>query len=371
MQRSIVHIVSANDVFGPEKTTINECKALLKLGWNCKIVNIWSTSDIPFSGKVKAAGISYECIVTTKAFDINTIKSIKKICSDLTDSIIHSHGYKADIYTLLSTRSLKIARTTTIHGWTSEDFKVRIYEKLQAFSWRFFDRVFCVSKSYRDIAIKRGIPQKKLHMLHNGILIEEKTKESHNNESSFEQYPIKNDDVIIGIVGRLGIEKDHKLFLEIASQVSKSCDNVKYLIVGEGLEFNNLKEYTATLGLNGKVIFTGHLNNMDVVYKRMDIMVICSHREGLPNVLLEAMLNRVPVVSIDVGGIPEVIEDGISGVLIRNRVPASFSKPVIEFVEDKNKRAILGDAARKRIISAFTFENRMKNVIQHYESILN
>jgi len=131
-----------------------------------------------------------------------------------------------------------------------------------------------------------------------------------------------------------------------------------------------LKKYSASLCLNDKVVFTGHVDNMAAIYKRMDIMIICSHREGLPNVLLEAMLNNIPVVSIDVGGIPEVIEDGISGLLIKDRFPSSFSKPVIEFVSNKDKRNMFGEAARKRIISKFTFDNRMKNIIQHYKNIL-
>jgi len=372
LNKTIIHIISAFDVFGPEKTTINECKALMKLGWQCRIINIWPNKDVAINNKITQEGIPYTCIEAKKILDWGIIKQLRKIFKENENPLIHSHGYKADVYSLLASRRLKIPVTTTIHGWTSEDSKVRIYEKIQAFAWKYFDLVFCVSKAYMDVAIKKGIPSNKLQMLHNGIIVAD--SQSENVQASIEefesQYNISKNDLVVGIIGRLGIEKGHNLFLEMASKVSSKIDNVKYMIVGEGAEYKSLKKLAGDLNVLDKVIFTGHIDNMASVYERMDIMAICSLREGLPNVLLEAMLNKVPVVSVKVGGVPEVIDGERGGILIGDRNPDQFARILIELIRDEGRRKELGKKGMQRIEESFTFDGRMKKVMGYYNSML-
>ena len=148
----LIHTLSASDVFGPEKTVVNECVALRAAGWDCQIVNFWDTDAIPLVAKVRAAGIPFHTIASRRKFDIGAIRGFAQLLCAHGRPLVHSHGYKADLYSLLGARLARAPVMTTVHGWTSENAKVRLYEKLQAFLWRYFDRVVCVSESYRALA---------------------------------------------------------------------------------------------------------------------------------------------------------------------------------------------------------------------------
>jgi glycosyltransferase involved in cell wall biosynthesis len=337
---------------------------MTRRGWQCQIVNVWSEADIPFRAKAEAAGVAYHGIVSSKRFDYAVVRQLRDIFRAESNLVVHSNGYKSDLYSLMASRGGNNGLVTTVHGWTSEDAKVRAYEKLQAFLWRFYDRVFCVSAQYRDIAQGKGVPAEKLHLLYNGIV-----------DRELPPRPADASDaaVNIGIVGRLSIEKGHDFFLRVAKQVLAKAPEARFLIAGDGLERAGLEKLTATLGITKQVQFLGHVDDMPAVYAQMDIMAITSHREGLPIVLLEAMLARIPIVSLPVGGVVEVIEDGRGGILVGEpgeRDESKFAEALLGLIEDKAARAALGESGRQRILESFTFEHRINTIAAHYTALL-
>ncbi|MDQ7014932.1 MAG: glycosyltransferase family 4 protein [Gammaproteobacteria bacterium] len=368
----LIHVISANDVFGPEKTTINECRALIKEGWDCQIINFWDTDDIPIRAKAEAAGVPYRCIISHKRFDYGVVAELKKTFEETGCDLVHSHGYKSDLYCHLAARRLPTKTVTTIHGWTSENLKVRLYEKMQAFIWRFYDRVFAVSRQYRDIAIKKGVPHNKLHILYNGIIYDPKAPRSstEDKQQARKKFGLKEDDISIGIVGRLSIEKAHDFYLEVAALVVKEQPQAKFLIIGDGLQYEPLKKQVQQLGITDNVIFAGHVDDMQSAYDAMEIEAICSHREGLPNALLEAMLNEIPVISVAVGGVPDVVEDEQGGIIINNRDPKKFARKLKHLIESAELRQQLGVKGRNQIKQNFTFQRRLELVTQHYRELI-
>ncbi|MDQ7075429.1 MAG: glycosyltransferase [Gammaproteobacteria bacterium] len=368
----LIHVISANDVFGPEKTTINECRALIKEGWDCQIINFWDTDDIPIRAKAEAAGVPYRCIISKKRFDNGVVAKLKKTFKETGCDLVHSHGYKSDLYCHLAARKLPTKTVTTIHGWTSEDFKVRLYEKMQAFIWRFYDRVFAVSRQYRDIAIKKGVPHNKLHILYNGIIYDPKAPRSsaEDKQHARKKFGLKEGDISIGIVGRLSIEKAHDFYLEVAALVVKEQPQAKFLIIGDGLQRDALERQVQKLGIADNVIFAGHVDDMQSAYDAMDIEAICSHREGLPNALLEAMLNEIPVVSVAVGGVPDVVEGEQGGIIINTRDQKKFARKLKKLIESSELRQQLGKKGRRQIKQNFTFQRRLELVTQHYRELI-
>lgn len=369
MSNTLVHVISADDVFGPEKTTINECKQLNQQGWNCIIVNIWSEEDTPIKAKILDAGIEYHCLISTSKLDLSLISRLKALLISTECKLLHSHGYKADLFSYLAARNSNIAMVTSVHGWTSEDFKVRLYEKLQAFIWRFYDRVFAVSDGYRVTALNKNVPESKLRLLYNGIIYSasDKTTDKHQAKQSL---GINPETVAVGIVGRLSIEKGHEMFLDVAAKCLKLNKKVSFVIIGDGVELETLQQQVAKEDISDNVVFLGHIDNMDSVYAALDIVAICSYREGLPNALLEAMLNYIPVVSIKVGGVPEVVADNQGGILIEGRNVQAFSDAVLSLANDEDYRNKLGEIGHNRIKNNFTFERRMDSVIEHYKELI-
>lgn len=365
----LLHTISSFDVFGPEKTIINECLAFEEKGWKCKIINIWEREDIPFTAKVKASGVSYECLTTPKKLDLNIIRKLRKILKIQNVDIIHSHGYKADLYSLLASLRINIPLVTTIHGWTSENIKVKIYERIQVFIWRFFQKVICVSNAYRKVALSYNVPKEKLLVIYNGIK-REKRNQIISREEVHKILSIEGEKIVVAIIGRIGIEKGHRAFLNAARRILEKRDNLAFVIIGEGAERKEMEKYARELGIQKDVIFTGHRDDVISLYNGIDIIGITSLREGLPNVLLEAMMNQVPVVAMSVGGIPEVIISDKQGILVQPKDIEAFTQGVESLIIDSSKRKRIGIEAKKRIEKKFLFSQRVNAISELYNKLI-
>ncbi len=366
----LIHTLSAFDVFGPEKTVLNECATLARNGWDTEVVNFWDTEDTPIAAKARARGVPYSCIVSRGKFDFAAIRALQKRILGNGRPLVHSHGYKADLYSLLAARMAGTPVVTTVHGWTSENFKVRMYEKLQAALWRFFDRVYCVSESYCEVARRSGVAAQKVILVPNGIMASYNSDPSPQSRARARRdLGLAEGEVAVAIVGRLGIEKGHRLFLFSAAEVLKRHPAARFLIVGEGVERAGIEALIAELGLQSCVQLLGHCDDMPALYPAIDVLAITSLREGLPNVLLEAMLHAIPAVATAVGGIPDVVRDEDDGLLVPPGNARSFTEALGRIVGDGELRRALGTRARGKILQYYLFDQRVANVAKLYRDV--
>lgn len=368
--KTVIHTISAMDVFGPEKTVLNECLALEAAGWRARIVNLWESEDVPMSHKARSAGARYEVLRTAGKFDIAAIRTLARQLRAEQDVVVHSHGYKADLYTLLAARMAGVPVMTSAHGWTSENAKVRLYERLQAYLWRWFDRVVAVSQSYRELAEAAGVPERKLVVVHNAIRSNYQVPDAGQRRRSRELLGLADGDVAIAVIGRLGVEKGHRLFVEAAGRLAPRHGQAQFLIIGDGAERAALESQIAEAGLGATVRLLGHRNDLPAIYPGLDMLAITSLREGLPNVLLEAMLHGVPAVALAVGGVPEVISDGEDGLLVAPGSLDGFIAALSQLLSDASQRQRLGAAAVEKVRSMFLFDARMQKMLVLYEAAL-
>lgn len=368
--KTVIHTISAMDVFGPEKTVLNECLALEAAGWRARIVNLWESEDVPMSHKARSAGARYEVLRTAGKFDIAAIRALARQLRAEQDVVVHSHGYKADLYTLLAARMAGVPVMTSAHGWTSENAKVRLYERLQAYLWRWFDRVVAVSQSYRELAEAAGVPERKLVVVHNAIRSNYQVPDAGQRRRSRELLGLADGDVAIAVIGRLGVEKGHRLFVEAAGRLAPRHGQAQFLIIGDGAERAALESQIAEAGLGATVRLLGHRNDLPAIYPGLDMLAITSLREGLPNVLLEAMLHGVPAVAMAVGGVPEVISDGEDGLLVAPGSLDGFIAALSQLLSDASQRQRLGAAAVEKVRSMFLFDARMQKMLVLYEAAL-
>jgi len=368
--KTVIHTISAMDVFGPEKTVLNECLALEVAGWRARIVNLWDTEDVPMSHKARSAGARYEVLRTAGKFDIAAIRALARQLRAEPDVVVHSHGYKADLYTLLAARMAGVPVMTSAHGWTSENAKVRLYERLQAYLWRWFDHIVAVSQSYRALAQAAGVPERKLVVVHNAIRSNYQVPDAGQRRRSRALLGLADGDVAIAVIGRLGIEKGHRLFVEAAGRLARRHGQARFLIIGDGAERAALESQIAEAGLGDTVRLLGHRDDLPAIYPGLDLLGITSLREGLPNVLLEAMLHGVPAVAMAVGGVPEVISDGEDGLLVSPGSLDGFSEALSRLLSDASLRQRLGAAAVEKVRSMFLFDARMQKMLALYEAAL-
>jgi glycosyltransferase involved in cell wall biosynthesis len=183
-------------------------------------------------------------------------------------------------------------------------------------------------------------------------MIGSKTFETHN-------YPK------IGFVGRLSEEKGIHLLINSMSEIIKQVPNIKLVIVGTGPLKDELNKLTRHLQLNSHVDFMGFQQNPLEIMRQLDVFVLPSRTEGCPIVVLEAMAMGLPVVATNVGGTPELVKDGETGILVPYNAPNRMAQAIIDLIQNKEQAAAMGRKGREIAIREFhptVFVNRLQDL---------
>ena len=182
---------------------------------------------------------------------------------------------------------------------------------------------------------------------------------------------IAPDAPVIGVVARLDPVKGHVHLLDAIPQVLTRFPGSRLLIVGTGSAEGKLVQRVASLGLSKAVIFTGARRDIPQLLKAMDLFVLPSLHEGFGFALLEAMACCLPVVATEVGGIPEVVQDGQTGLLVPPADPSALAEAIIRLLEDETTRTAMGRAGHDRVMARFTVQRTAEETERLYERLLH
>ncbi|GBE06196.1 MAG TPA: glycosyltransferase family 1 protein [Nitrospirae bacterium] len=173
---------------------------------------------------------------------------------------------------------------------------------------------------------------------------------------------------VIGIVGRLVPIKGHRLFLEMAKIIDSQAD-IKFVIVGDGELRKELEDYAEKLGIADEVIFTGFRRDLPEIYAGLDIVVLTSKNEGTPVSIIEAMAAARPVVATNVGGVPSLVKDGVTGLLVKPGDTDSLSDAVARLIKDPHLRQDMGREARSRVFPSYDISELVGRINVLYSSL--
>ncbi len=216
-----------------------------------------------------------------------------------------------------------------------------------------------------ELAGRFGVPESKVENIGVGTDLE-RIESARPNEELRRDLGL-GDSKVVGIVAKLSPVKGHRHFLKAAAFVSKVYGDVSFLIVGDGPERTRLERTADELGLSEKVHFIGVREDVPAVLKLMDVLVLSSLSEGSPNVVLEGMAAGVPVVAVRVGGVPEVVEDGVSGLLVDPGDAPGLSNAVLGLLNDADRAREMGKKGR-----AIAVENYdINRAVARYEDVLH
>lgn len=177
----------------------------------------------------------------------------------------------------------------------------------------------------------------------------------------------KKEETVIGTVGRLVPAKDYRTLLIAAKGVIAAKPYVKFLLVGDGEEREMLEKTASSLNIASHVQFSGWQSDVGYYLDQIDLFVLSSITEGIPVALLEAMAKGVPVVATNVGGIPEVIENGLNGFLVQPGRPECLTNAILNMLDRKEARDRLGKAARATVMKSFA----VTRICREYETLYN
>jgi glycosyltransferase involved in cell wall biosynthesis len=241
---------------------------------------------------------------------------------------------------------------------------------------RFIDRFIFVSNATAQNYIAQGVPSDRGTVIHNAVDLEV-FPSACDGAAVREEFGLAADDFVVGNVGRLDWWKGHDFFLKAMAEVAQVVPNLKCLIVGQRepsalnqAYFENLQFLTESLGLSDKVVFTGFRSDVPRILSALDVMV---HSSSLPEpfgiVIIEGMAAGRPVVATKAGGVLDIIEDGISGLLVPCKDSKAMAEAVLQLFSDREKARQMSLAARRRVEEKFTVEHHVARVQSLYDSL--
>ena len=305
-------------------------------------------------------------------------KIYKIICKEKPD-IIHTHTAKAGtlgrmagiLYNLNQPRRMPSATCAvlvhTFHGHVFHGYfgriKTAFFICVERFLALFTDKIITVSENLKKELVEKFkiTPENKISVIELGFELDE----------LFKLPPRENKEVInIGIVGRLVPVKNHKMLFKVAKRVKGKGLRVKIAVIGDGEMREELEKYVIELGIEDKVEFRGWIKDLKAIYEGLDIVVLTSLNEGTPVSLIEAMAAGRPVVTTNVGGVKDIVEDGKSGYLVESGNVEEFTKKLLELVRDPEKRRTFGQNGRNIVKNRFTKERLIKDTKELYNNTL-
>jgi glycosyltransferase involved in cell wall biosynthesis len=368
----VCHIVSGDLWAGAEVQAASLLRALAsRPGLSLTVILL---NQGRLAEELGACGLELKVIPENAKSFIQIFREAARFLRSRNIEILHSHRYKENLLAVLLARTCHIPHIVRTQHGLPEPFEgiKHIRQRLMSGLDRFVarhatDRVISVSSELRG-HLSRYVDPRKVVVIPNGLDIR-RVSTSLSPTEARERLGIPADAPTIGYAGRLEPVKRLDLFLAAAQLVVRQIPSAKFLIVGDGSEESRLRELARAGGLRDSVMFLGHRDDIYDVLRAMEIFVLCSDHEGLPMVLLEALHLGVPVVGRRVGGLPEVIQDGVNGILVSSDKPADFAQGCLRLLEDEGLRQRLTLAARKVVREKFSAESNAARVAALYEEL--
>jgi glycosyltransferase involved in cell wall biosynthesis len=233
------------------------------------------------------------------------------------------------------------------------------------------DRVFAVAEHVRaSIRYPRALgwlPMPRTETLHQGIDVAHLPQSAH--EGVRAELGIDADAPVVGTIANFKTHKAHDVLLRAAVDVRRAVPNVRFVLVGTGPLEPDVRRLAETAGLNGTIVFAGFREDALRVASAFDVFALSSTYEGLSIALLEAMALGKPAVVTRVGGLPEVVDDGVTGLLVPSGSPETLARAIVRLLQDPALRGRLGEAGRARA-ETFDIRRAVRRSEEVYEELL-
>ena len=230
------------------------------------------------------------------------------------------------------------------------------------------DRIICVSEKIAEIMRSYLNKKEDIVTVHSGINVDYTSAIPHDMNLR-DQFGIPENRFLIGNTSAIAAHKDYGLFVKAASELINENKGVHFVIVGDGPERERIERQVEALNISDHVTFAGFIPNASLLIKQFDLFLMTSSTEGLGTSLIDAMASNVPIVVSGVGGIPELIKQGVNGVVIDDRNPEKYANAILELIGDHEKSNRFTRAS-KELVQSFTYQETGRKTKLIYNEIL-
>jgi len=362
----VLQLISSGGYYGAENMLLNlcasqeqsECQNSLLLFYNVHVPNV------EFYERARRQGISVRMVHCKGRADWRAVRQIEEYIQEDEVDLVHTHGYKADLYGYLAAWRCHKAVVATCHNWVGGTAALGIYNQLDRMVLKKFNALAAVSDTVAQRLRAFGVSAEKIKTIANGIDVKVFERA--------EPQPLLRAEgsTVVGVVARLDLQKGFEYLLRATRELCQMFPGLKMVIVGEGPDRDAIEEMIEQYGLRSNVILAGQQSNMPGVYAAMDIFVLPSLNEGLPMTILEAMAASKPVIATRVGAIPSVIKDGENGLLVAPKDSEGLRNAIASLLSDPERRRRLGDQAHTWVSQNYTSEAMALKYRDMYEEVL-
>lgn len=356
---------------GPEKTILNSPRFLTEHGIDSACLFMRPPGDPGFATlEQKAAACNAEIIGIDDngPLDRGVVKHCVRVCRDRNVTVWHAHDYKSNAIGLLVKKQHPMHLVTTTHGWVRKTWKTPLYYAIDRFCLKRYQQVVCVSQDLHDACRKLRISDERLHLIDNAIVADDYDL-SEATPAERAAFGVTDGRVLLGACGRLSEEKGFDLLISAVSNLAKQGMDVGLIIVGEGHLREQLQHQIDDAGMQDRITLAGFLSDPRQLYRAIDLFVLSSLREGLPNVVLEAMASGRPVLTTKVNGIPRLVTDNENGLIIDCGSTDQIESGLKRLISAPDLAKALAAAGRRTVEQQFSFRKRLERMVQVYDNL--
>lgn len=331
----------------------NLTKPIILTSKNSKLSSWCSYNNIEYY-TVNNLGLNFK-----SASKINTIIKEKKI------DIIHCHDSKAHnaaiINAVLYKSNIPIILSRRVDFPVSDN----IFSKYK-YNHRNIKKIICVSDTIKTITANSIKDKSKLTTVHSGV---DTNKFRDCDKQLLKREFHLKDEIIIGNTSAIAPHKDYPTFINVAEEILKKKSNVKFFIIGDGPEKQNIESIIKEKGLETDIILTGFRKDIADVLSSLDIFLITSETEGLGTSIIDAFAAGIPVVATNAGGIPELVEHNKTGYLAKIKDTESIAEGILKIIDNKKFRDNIIAGAKLKL-KGFTKENTALETYEVYKEVI-
>jgi glycosyltransferase involved in cell wall biosynthesis len=361
----ILHLRTVNGTGGgPDKTILKSCEHLSRAGHLAEAFYILDREHD--TGTLQSAaqrlGVKMHTVSETGPISFLTLWALGQVLKDGRYDIVHTHDYKSNVLAGMFRLKYRYKIVATAHGYNPTSRRELFYYRLERWMFRFVTKtVIAPTRNMEGLLRGFGISMKRVHIIPNGIETNDRQKPTHQPSAG----PVR-----LLYLGRLSEEKDVENLLRAAAILRSENILVSVTLAGDGPARQHIEKTIAELMLGDCVRLSGFVSDVMPLLAEADILVNPSRTECMPNSILEAMWAGVPVVATDVGGVGEMIRDGVDGLLCPSENSEAMAEAIRKLIANPAMAEKLTASANERVMNEFTFEKHMEKTLELYRRIL-
>lgn len=372
-KKKILHITSTKLYWGSEKSFILLVRKVRDkynnyvLTVNGPIIKDLTNYKIPY-GLYNEVGLTKALMIKFLKFTYNLSRFIKQNQFNL----IHANDLNSSQFSILAAKLANIKSVVHIRDpYLSKNLKW-----MNVIILNMANRIIAISKDVKKELIKKGIYDKKISVVYNAIELSKENNIDYNFKTKLRQEILGyKEDHLIGICGRIAPVKGHDYFFRAVPDILKKFESTRVLVVGEDPSekkdfLRKIMKIAFDLKINDNISFLGFRNDMQTIMKCLDILIVPSLAEPFGRVVIEGMAAKTPIIATSVGGIPEIIDNGINGILIPPMDERAIATAAIDLLSNRSYAMELVKNAEKKVEENFLVEIQLSKIEKIYNKLI-